>query len=1048
MFHKIIILIALFLLALSFNVQGQMHFYSSQTDKKSNFHTLSNNLDSNADSLFDSRKGSKPLRRWQNFWKSRIDSNGFIPNSFDILNEYNQLLLTKNKPLPLSNGKWIEVGPREPQSGINKLVSGSGRINCIAFHPSKPEEIWAGSASGGLWKSQDKGSSWEVIPFTEFLSMGVSDIAIAKSNPNVFYVATGDADGGTFLGCYSLGLIKSTDAGNNWQVLDLGLKYSDAGFISKVIIHPYNHNIIYIATSNGILSSNNGGNNWLELLSGENIRDLMFKPDNPNVIYATTYTLFDGASILISEDAGNSWFIHKYFPDANRIKIAVSTDKPDYILALASDKVRNSFHSLHLSRSAGIVWEELLQDTTDFDFLVQAQGFFNLVLEFNPLNSKEFFIGGVWLYKGHLDSNTFSVAPAMLHVDFHDVKFNPHDSLFYVANDGGVYRFDQRFNNAVNLSNNLGITQFYRIGLHPVNEHIIYGGSQDNNVFEWFYDEWKFFWGGDGMECFVDPRDPSLIYFSTQRGKLYNTKFGLFNIQTNEQRPWVTEFMLHPMNYDHIFFGYENLWMSDNQGETFKRISDFDDRTTITAIALSYNDPMLIYTANSENLYKSTNAGDSWVKILQTKAYISDLQTDKQNNLWVAFGRFTPNQKVFFLRDSIFDNHTFNLPNIPVNCIAIDSITGRIYIGTDLGVFDKMPGDTSWSITGTNLPAVIINELEIHYGTGNIFAASFGRGIWSFNLYECFAEKPIIISPSKYYFCYGDSLNLSISNPQVGYQYIWNDGEKGSTRFVSKSGTYYVSAISPENCIAASDSIYIWKPYEPFISMILMSANPICSGDTAIVRASYNMSQAAQYVGWSNGVQGLTGKFSQSGDYYFILIDEFGCIKLSEPISIYVNQRPDRPLIKKDGNWLIASDSYTYTWFRNGEKLEDFTGNSCYIFLPGTYQVMIRDQNFCTNYSEEFIVAFPNDSNSSLQYKLFPNPNTGIFSLEIFQNIESNLMISIYNSLGQIIDYIELKNHFGYHYQNFDLRNYAQSNYYIILQNNTEKRKHFINIVK
>ena len=202
MFMKAITLILFFALILSSQAPCQTVLLDSHSQPAQNFFQLESNAKNNISIEMSRKKGFKPLNRYVQLMKSRVDSNGFIPNAREILSAYQDFSKNKN-PHIQSTGVWQEVGPRSPQLGQNKQLSGSGRINCIEFSKADSNLIWAGSASGGLWKSNDRGNSWEVIDFTEFLSMGVSDIAVSSSDPNTLYVATGDADGSSFLGCYS-----------------------------------------------------------------------------------------------------------------------------------------------------------------------------------------------------------------------------------------------------------------------------------------------------------------------------------------------------------------------------------------------------------------------------------------------------------------------------------------------------------------------------------------------------------------------------------------------------------------------------------------------------------------------------------------------------------------------------------------------------------------------------------------------------------------------------------------------------------------------------
>ncbi|MEJ5244213.1 MAG: T9SS type A sorting domain-containing protein [Bacteroidota bacterium] len=1029
------IYITIFLFLFSYECSLAQIFLTDKGSSPSDFFQFNSNIERNIPPNFYKTKGYKPIERLRHRLSMRTDSAGHLPATISVFDEYKKLLRNKTQQFNQNTNFWQELGPRLPQKGSDKRLSGSGRANVVAFDPLDSNLIWLGSASGGLWKSTNRGRSWEVVPFTEFLSMGVSDIAIPAQNPNTIYVATGDADGSSFFGCFSLGIIKSTDKGNTWEILPTGIEYSSGQFISKLLVHPENPQILYAATSTSIIKSTDAGKSWQTLTDGFNFRDLCFKEGTPDVLFATTYSLADGAFLLISEDAGENWFFANYWRDASRVKLATTPIDPSRLLALCVSKHTNSFGGLYLSDSDGYFWQALFPDTAKYSELVQAQGFFNLVLSFLPNSKDEFYVGGVWLYRGSLRSDEFTPISNEVHVDMHDIKYNRFDGKIYLANDGGIYRFNPDFSKIENISSNLGITQFYRIGLSPYNPRLFYGGSQDNNVYEYFYDKWKFFWAGDGMECFVAPDNPSLVYFSTQRGNLFNTETGKMEIPSNEKRPWVASFGYHFANPKIVYCGYENLWTTTDKGLTWQKISDFADSSTINAIASSYSDENVFAVAKSNNLYYTANSGKNWTALLQLKSPISAIQFDIYSNLWIACGGFATSLKLFRWNNSNLENHSYNLPNIPVNCIVIDSTTDIIYVGTDIGVFRKRLRDTVWLPAGDGLPAVIINELEIHYGTGTLFAATFGRGVWALQLWECPAEKPIVAVPERVVFCPDEEVTLEVLNPVSDYTYIWNNGSRGSSLKVSQSGNYYVSAVRNNGCLAVSDTVYLWKPASPEINLILLTSNPICEGDTAMILAKIQSSQKVLHSGWSNGRIGLIGQFTQAGKYFFWLTDEYNCRYTSSLFEIFVNPLPPKPTIRKNGNWLETDATGTLYWYANDTLIADASDNRCYAFAPGRYYVIVQDANYCKNSSDTLEIRFESSPVANMQVRLAPNPTNELLTLELNLLEESQFEITIYNTLGQEVFLHRYPSRRGYVFEQIDLRQFAPSAYFVSIRN-------------
>jgi len=245
------------------------------------------------------RRGWKQFKRWEYFWGQRTYPSGEFPNGYKIYEDYTKFYKETNRN-KLQGVQWRLLGPINTPSSSSVREQGLGRINVVRVHPQNENELWIGAASGGLWRSTNNGSTWQNFPFTNFLSLGVSDIAIAKSNPNIVYVATGDADGSIGSGgkdFYSIGLIKTTDAGATWSVTNFSKELHESTLISRVLVNPDNENIVIIATNNGIYKSIDGGISW-ELKTSEGaFIDMEFKPGDHNILYASTYS-FGGSSFI------------------------------------------------------------------------------------------------------------------------------------------------------------------------------------------------------------------------------------------------------------------------------------------------------------------------------------------------------------------------------------------------------------------------------------------------------------------------------------------------------------------------------------------------------------------------------------------------------------------------------------------------------------------------------------------------------------------------------------------------------------------------------
>ena len=228
--------------------------------------------------------GYKKFKRWEYFMESRVNKNGFYNPAVarSEWQRYKQNYVPAQTEFastcPTSpSGNWTHAGPTVVPASNN----GIGRINVVAFHPTDTNTIWAGSPGGGLWKSTDAGQTWSTNTDT-FMSLGVSEIAIAEANPDIMYLGTGDRDGSD---TYCYGFLKSTDGGNTWSLVG-NISPTE---IHRIIVYPNSADTLIAATSSGIYKSTDGGVLWTLKQSGH-FRHMEVNPLNPDVVHATTYT--------------------------------------------------------------------------------------------------------------------------------------------------------------------------------------------------------------------------------------------------------------------------------------------------------------------------------------------------------------------------------------------------------------------------------------------------------------------------------------------------------------------------------------------------------------------------------------------------------------------------------------------------------------------------------------------------------------------------------------------------------------------------------------
>ena len=696
--------------------------------------------------------GFKPYAREMDFILERSsESRGFKADA--LFKEWKKLKENNSYSKISTQSNWVSKGPiNTPIILSNGRKRGNGRVNCITFDPVDPDIIWIGSPAGGLWKSVDGGSNWTTN--TDGLPViGVSHIAIDPNNNQIMYIVTGDAYA---TDTYSIGILKSTDGGITWNTTGLSYNVSQEKTVNKVIINPNHTDSLYAVTNSNILISVDAGANWLTVGAIGRWRDIEFKPNNSNVIYAAKQSS-GGSNIYRSTDGGANWVIidNGIIGSRYRPLIAVTPDNPEVVYALfsASDY---SFHGIYKSTDSGDSWipqsstPNILGRETDGSG-VGGQSWYDLSLGVATNNENLVYVGGINIWRSDnggvnwdIDANSGNNQQlySYMHVDQHAFEFNPHTHVAYAGNDGGFYKYMENLNKWVDISDGLEISQFYNLGLSQSNPNRLVAGAQDNGTEMLTNSTWDAIMGGDGMECKIDHYDDDIIYAEYQYGglrKSYDGGNNWDNIKpVNYEGAWNTPYEMHSLNNDLIVIGYEEIYRSTSGGAVWDSITNGEISGAIRSIALAPSNEDYIYAASYGNIIRTQDAGVSWVNIKNGLAYqnITDITvaTNNPDRAWVTFSGYNNVYKVYETNDagSTWTNISgSNLPGLPVNCIVYQGgAHDDLYIGTDIGVYYKNNTMSEWIPFNDGLPNVIIKELEIHYDEGTISAATFGRGVW------------------------------------------------------------------------------------------------------------------------------------------------------------------------------------------------------------------------------------------------------------------------------------------------------------------------------
>lgn len=705
--------------------------------------------------------GWKPFARWLSRNSTKVNyQTGHLPDRAEMAREFETY--RQSQGARSTNGNWVELGPSfTPYTQYGIDINGVGRLNVITLDPRDTNVIWVGAPSGGLWHTEDGGASW--VSFTDQLpSLGVSAICLHPFDEDVVYIGTGDRDANDAPG---VGVMKSTDKGQTFTLINNGMGDVEVG---AMLIHPTNPDTLIAAGDDGIYRTVDGGANWTKSQGTSlHFKDLQFKPDDPNIVYAEARGRF-----YRSDDNGETFTqITNGLPLAFRQVIGVSPADPNRVYILQS--YQREFRAFYRSDDAGLSFTTVIVDSPNIlgrradgndD---EGQAFYDLCIAVDPFNADIVYSGGIHIWRSEdggqswkINGNRSDITTSRAHVDHHAFAFQEETGKLFNANDGGIYVSPDGNNQYTSISADMGIGQIYRLGSNPQNSRQVLTGFQDNGTSYFDGAKWNRTTGADGMECQYDPGPDNYRYTSIQYGDI--------NRSVNDGQPrriagegengidepgnWITPWQLANHNTEVMFIGYLSLWRSDNLKEsnrrdiTWRKISGRIGaaNAAFNVVEHSQTDSTMLFCSKGVRLFRTNNALDSTASFVEltpgTGAFsIADILTHPRSPDTVYLVQGTD---VYRSADtgSTWVNISGTLPDVMMNTIVFDATSREgLYLGGDAGVYFYDDVAQDWVLFFDGLPAnVPVRELEIYYGNHSdehrIRAATYGRGLWESDL--------------------------------------------------------------------------------------------------------------------------------------------------------------------------------------------------------------------------------------------------------------------------------------------------------------------------
>lgn len=512
----------------------------------------------------------------------------------------------RNKKKGTDNAKQFELNDQMVKMFKFRSIGPaaySGRISDLAVNPDNNSEYYVAVASGGLWKTENHGTTFKPI-FDKQSVFSIGCVTMDPNNSNVVWVGTGENNTQRNL-AYGDGVYKTTDGGKTFT--NMGLKTSSQ--IGKIMVDPRNSNVVYVAAQGqawgpggerGLYKTTDGGKSWNRILEiGEytGVSDMDMDPRNPDILYATShqrerrvYSKIDGgpeSAIYKSVDAGKTWTKLKTgLPkgDVGRIGIKLSPANPDIVYAVI--ELPGNKGGFYRSNDMGESWEKRS------DKVSGSPQYYNEVYA-DPKNQDRVFLMDTYNAMSNDGGKTWEyIEGSNKHVDNHVLWIDPTDTDHYIAGcDGGLYESYDR-GTFWQFKNNLPITQYYHVKVdndYPF--YNVYGGAQDNG--SWFGPsqthrrnivnaDWTYTIGGDGYLSIPDPNNPDISYCESQYCGIRRYDRTTGNSVSIKPQPtideeynwnWNTPYLISNFDSKTLYIGGNYVLKSTDMGGTWKKVS-------------------------------------------------------------------------------------------------------------------------------------------------------------------------------------------------------------------------------------------------------------------------------------------------------------------------------------------------------------------------------------------------------------------------------------------------------------------------------------------
>ncbi|MFN8712996.1 MAG: T9SS type A sorting domain-containing protein [Bacteroidota bacterium] len=707
---------------------------------------------------------------WMDIQRSFPDA---VPDAAAYTAAMQMARIQQNQARMSSTVSWTVEGPGNL----------GGRFNSLAIDPANSQIMFAGSTTGGLWKTTNGGGSWNPV-FDNNSSLSIGCIVFEPGSSSTIYVGTGDPNVGgyPFIGT---GIYKTTDAGLTWTNIGLGNTY----IISDIAIDPSNTNIIYASAmglpfvrdnNRGLYKSTDGGQTWTQSLFVSNqtgICDMVLDPVNPQVVYAASWSRIRNnqesfiysteSKIWKSTNGGATWNAAMTgIPNQafSRIGLTMYPGNNNQLFAMLVDTTLQ-LQGIYTTTNAAGNWSAVPTATLDPNALGGFGWYFGKIYV-NPNNPSTIYMLGVDQWRttdGGQTWNTFTPPwyTYEVHADGHDLDFNSAGDIV-LCTDGGIYKTSDNGNTWSDIDD-IPANMFYRVASNPFAPANYYGGAQDNGTTggsSSTINTWSRIYGGDGFQAWFDPGDANLWYVETQNGDVAFTDDGGFNYYSitfgdfTDRKHWDMPYLMSIHNPSVMYFASQRVHKMTGAPYGFASpiSNDLTDGViygprfhTITALGESPLAPGYLYAGTLDgNVWVTTNDGVSWTDVTAglPDRYVTSVKGSPniQNNIYVTHSGYKSNEFIPHIHKSVNNGQNWvdisgDLPQFAINDLVImPGNENVLFVATDAGVYYTINGGTNWVRAGNNMPVIPVYSLGLNTTATKLVAGTFARSIQTLSI--------------------------------------------------------------------------------------------------------------------------------------------------------------------------------------------------------------------------------------------------------------------------------------------------------------------------